>query len=100
MAATLRKGIPVKLTHNITQRHRVNILHGKHDGQLGRKINNNKGVFQGSPISSLLYIIFVDGVMNDYKKKSSPGTQEIYTNAKSLIWKLHGRTSLSTKHDK
>ena len=46
-----------------------NILHGKHAGVLGEEIKNNKGVFQGSPISALLYIIFADGIMDEYKKK-------------------------------
>ena len=72
MADTLRKGIPTKPIRNIIQGHHGNILQGKHDGQLGREIHNNKGVFQGIPISALLYIIFADGAMGEYKKEIIP----------------------------
>ena len=34
------------------------------------KIGNNQGVFQGSPISALLYITFADGIMDEYTETS------------------------------
>ena len=59
----IRRETPLKLIQNIIRGHTGNILQGKHDGELGRKILNNKGVFQGSPINALLYINYADAVM-------------------------------------
>ena len=35
---------------------------------ISKTINNNVGVFQGSPLSPQLFLIYVDSVMGDYKK--------------------------------
>ena len=51
----------------IIKGHEGNIIRGKHAGILGKEIENNKGVFHGSPIVALLYIIFADGIMGEYK---------------------------------
>ena len=62
----------MKLIQYICKGHGNNILRGEHDGILGEKINNNnnnKGVFQGSPLSALLYIILDDKVKDEYKMK-------------------------------
>ena len=69
MVDTLWKGSPIKFIHNIIQGHDNNTLHGKHDGILGWEIHNNKGVFRGIPVSALLYIIFADGIMKEYKQE-------------------------------
>ena len=42
----------------------------KHKKNTSRLIHNNIGVFQGSPISPLLFIIYADSVMEDYIKES------------------------------
>ena len=34
---------------------------------MGSKIRNNKGVFQGIPVSALLYTAFADSIMGGYK---------------------------------
>ena len=48
------KGLPVKLIHLIWLGRDMNLLQGKHNGIMGSKIRNNKGVSQGIPISFLL----------------------------------------------
>ena len=41
-------------------------LCANHEGVLRKGTQNNKGVFQGSPISALLFIIYFDTVINKY----------------------------------
>ena len=36
-------------------------------GGYGTPVNNNVGVFQGETLSALLFIIYLDGVMQDYQ---------------------------------
>ena len=57
----------MKLIDIIIKGHTDNILTGKLNGEFGDEVLNNQGVFQGSPISALLYIIFADGIMGEYK---------------------------------
>ena len=54
---------------NIIAGHNNNKLCVKHKTKLSKLIHNNVGVFQGSPISAQLFIIYADSVMNDYKKE-------------------------------
>ena len=63
------KGVPIKLIEIIIKGHTDNTLAGKLNGELSNEIENDKGVFQGSPISALLYIIFADGIMDEYKNE-------------------------------
>ena len=70
MADSIWKGIPIKLIDVIIKRHTDNTLDGEINGTLSNEIGNGEGVFQGIPVSSLLYIIFDDGIMGDIKKKS------------------------------
>ena len=43
-------------------------LKPKSNGQLGNSVknNNNKGVFQGSPLSAFLFIIYAESTMGEY----------------------------------
>ena len=68
MADTTRRG-PSHGTniYMILRGRQGNIPQGKHAGAIGVEIENNKGVFQGSPIIALLYITFADGIMDEYK---------------------------------
>ena len=66
------KGLPMTLIRNISQGRNGNIPHGKHEGQLGAHIHNNKVVFQGIPICALLYITFADGITSDYNQNIAP----------------------------
>ena len=63
------QGIPIKLLQRIIICHSGNILFGKHNGISGERVGNNKGVLHGSPISALLYIIYADNLMGEYKEE-------------------------------
>jgi len=63
-----KKGL---LLENITQirtGRQQTMLRAKHQGTYGPRQLNNKGVFQGSAISALLFIIYLDDMMEDYKE--------------------------------
>ena len=62
------KGLPIKTIQQIIIGRSGNSLFGKHNGVLGAKVDN-KGVFQGSPISALLYIIYAGNLMMEYKNE-------------------------------
>jgi len=64
--ALYRKGLPLKMIQNIRNGHQNTTLMAKDKNQYGGKIKNNIGVFQGSAISALLFIIYLDDVMDDY----------------------------------
>ena len=81
----------------IIKGHGGNILHGKHEGILGKEIENNKGVFRGSPISALLYIIFADGIMDEYKNEiNTQNPQNKNDHEKSKYRFLMGKTPIQT----
>ena len=63
------KGLPWDLIKQIRSGHCGNYLAPKYKGKIGGKINNNKGVFQGSPISPLLFIIYFAHVLENYEEK-------------------------------
>ena len=46
--------------------HANNKLRSKINGEYSNLIKNNTGVFQGSPISAYLFIIYTDRIMNAY----------------------------------
>ena len=50
--------------------HSDNKLWAKYNNKLSKLVHNNTGVFQGSPLSAQLFIIYADYVMNEYKNIS------------------------------
>ena len=59
--------------------------HDRNKNRYGAKVENDIGVFQGSAISALLFIIYLDDMMDDYTsindntqipKKYTPGRCE------------------------
>ena len=60
------KGIPTNLLKIIILGHTDTKLCARHNGKLGTPVNNNTGIFQGSPLSALLFIIYADYAMNIY----------------------------------
>ena len=58
----------MKLIKYIIVGHGDNILQGKHDGIVGKRINNNKGVSRGIAISPLLHSTFSDGIKGDCRE--------------------------------
>ena len=60
-----QKGIPEETIRHIRRRHTVTKLAPKYKGKYGKINENNIGVFQGSSISALLFIIYLDDMMDD-----------------------------------
>ena len=79
------KGVPIKLIHRVFKGHDANLLQGKRNAAMGVAIRNNKGVFQGVPISAVLYITIADGVMGEYENELlQVETENIYICVKTL----------------
>ena len=68
----------LKTVKFIIKCHDGNRLSGKLDGALWGEIISNIGGFQGIPISSLVYIIFADIIMDDYKDELNKTKQKRY----------------------
>ena len=62
-----KKGIPLETIVHIRKGHRDAMLRAKHQGKYGDASKNNVGVFQGSAISALMSIIYLDDAMEDYE---------------------------------
>ena len=73
------KGTPTKLIDIAIKGSTSNAFLGKLDGVSGEGIGGNKGVFEGSPISALLNIVFADGIMGEYKNGLEKSTPKIKT---------------------
>ena len=67
------KSIPKHLIRKLIDAHANATLRCRNDGILGPGINNNNdvGVFQGSPLSAQLFIIFADKVMGNYTTETN-----------------------------
>ena len=62
------KGVPWNLIKQIRSGHKANKLCPKYNGVIGPQMYNNKGVFQGSPISAMRFIIYFDQLIGDCEK--------------------------------
>ena len=60
------KGLPRDCIRLIRMGHTDSQLRPKYKGAIGTSTHNNRGVFQGSPISAMLFIIYFDSMMKDY----------------------------------
>ena len=65
-AAIYKKGIPLYNIPHIRKGHHNTNLCAKHRGRYDPQIKNNIGVSQGSAVSALLFIIYLDDVTVDY----------------------------------
>jgi len=75
-----KKGIPIEMITHIRRGHLDTMLLPKTKRIYGKPTENNIGVFQGSAISALLFIIYQDDMMQDYealnyKRKSHLNTR-------------------------
>ena len=71
------KGIPIGLIDIIAKFHNGGTLFGKIDGLPSKEIDNDKGVFHGSPVSALSYIVVADNIMGEYKNDTVQKMGEI-----------------------
>ena len=66
MDSTVQKGVPVEeMIRRVRRGHRRTRLAPKYRARYGEAKENNIGVFQGSSISALLFIIYLDDMMGD-----------------------------------
>ena len=73
----IEKGLPIELIRLIAKTHENTKIMAREKNKLSEKQVTNKGVFQGSPLSALLFIIYTDSMMERYeevwqKKKRKP----------------------------
>merc|ERR1712112_748961 len=78
------KGLPISFINMIKIGHDNNQLCSKVKGEYSKLINNNIGVFQGSPLSPILFIIYADYIMNKYNKSIEKCSNKI-TKSKTII---------------
>jgi len=62
-----KKGLPLEMITMIRQGHQNTTLYAKHQGAYGKQVTNNVGVFQRSEISALLFIIYLEAMVEDYR---------------------------------
>ena len=62
-----KTGIPVATIKHIKQGHQNTKLRCKDNGKYGNAVINNVGVFQGSSLSALLFIIYLEDMMQHYQ---------------------------------
>ena len=60
-----KKGIPEEMIRHIRRGHQGTTLAPKYKGKYGNTSDNNIGVFQGAAISPLMFIIYLDDMMED-----------------------------------
>ena len=93
-------GLPISTIQNIQQGRQGATLRCKDDGAYGAQINNSVGVFQGSALSALLFVIYLGDMtqgrqsLNDMmqlpKRYSTMAKEEVHTN--QLITHIAGTT--------
>ena len=73
-----KKGLPIDMITHIRRGHQNTTLMPKTKGKYGEETTNNVGIFQGSAISALLFIIiYQDDMMDDYDALSQEATLPI-----------------------
>ena len=65
----LEKGIPIEMVRLIMKTHSNTKIRARESNRLSKKQETNTGVFQGSPLSALLFIIYTDSMMEKYEKE-------------------------------
>merc|ERR1712126_307747 len=66
----LESGLPIKLTRTIKRTHERTTLNVREKNRIGTKKETNVGVFQGSPLSALLFVIYITSMMTDYRARN------------------------------
>ena len=101
MWATLYKtGVPIDTINHIRQGHQNTTLRCKDNIKYGPKIKNSIGVFRGSALSALLFIIYLDDVIQDYQAMNDaqglPQRQQVQANTlmrkRQLLQKIQNQT--------
>jgi len=61
-----KNGLPMEMIQRVRRGHQGTTILPKTKGKYGIGSPNNIGVFQGSAISALLFVIYKDDMMGDY----------------------------------
>ena len=103
--ALYKAGIPTQAMQNIRQGHQSTKLQRKDAGTYGEPIRNNVGVFQLPALSALLFIIYLDDVVQDLqslndlmqlpKRQSNQPEEEV--RAKQLLTRIARITKPETE---
>ena len=67
-----REGLPTQTIYRIKQGHQNTTLRYKDNGEDGPAIQNNIVAPQGSALSALLFIIYIDDMRHDYQATNAP----------------------------
>ena len=67
----IKKGLPIELVRLIVKTHSNTYIRAREKNKLSKKQEINTGVYQGSPLSALLFIVYTDAMMEDYGKSWS-----------------------------
>jgi len=91
-----KKGVPAELIKIIRKTHTNTELAPKERNRIGAKIEINVGVYQGSPLSALLFIIYTNQMMKEYeaeweKEKQEEKTKTGYKRTKEEKIKIRGK---------
>ena len=65
-----KAGLPIQLIKHIRQGNQNTVLRCKDNRTYGAPIQNNVGVFQGSALSAILFIIYLDDMVQDYQARN------------------------------
>ena len=70
----IEAGLPISLARLISRTHGKTTLNVREGNRIGRTEKTNIGVFQGSPLSALLFVVYTTAMMADYRelKKGNP----------------------------
>merc|ERR1711915_1092257 len=62
----IKKGIPIEMVRLIIKTQKNTQLQAREKNKLGEKQEINRGIFQGSPLLALLFIIYTDQMMKEF----------------------------------
>ena len=69
----INAGLPLPLTRIIKRTHENTSLNVREKNRIGNLEKTNTGVFQGSPLSALLFVVYTTAMMADFRaKKTTP----------------------------
>ena len=63
----LEGGLPLSLVRLINRTHENTTLNVRENNKLGQTMKTNTGIFQGSPLSALLFVIYITSMMANFR---------------------------------
>merc|ERR1711915_739189 len=81
----MKKGIPIEMIRLVIKTQRNTELQAREKNKLGKKLEINRGIFQGSPLSALLLIIYTDQMMKEFDKEWTDKKKTIEKKKENMI---------------